>query len=42
MYRAIQTQRSCARAWVAAASAIIETRDEGYNVVVDVEDPVTL
>lgn len=41
MYRAIPTQRSCARAWVAAASAIIETRDEGYNVVIDVEDPVT-
>ena len=41
MYRAIPTQRSCARAWVAAASAIIEMRDEGYNVVIDVEDPCT-
>ena len=41
MYRAIPTQRSCARAWVAAATAIIATRDEGYNVVIDVEDPIT-
>ena len=39
MYLAIPTERSCARAWVAAASAIIETDDEGYNVVIDVEDP---
>ena len=41
MYRAIPTERSCARAWVAAASAIIETGDEGYNVVIDIEDPYT-
>ncbi|WP_420636611.1 hypothetical protein [Candidatus Palauibacter sp.] len=41
MYRAIPTERSCARAWVAAASAIIETGDEGYNVIIDVEDPRT-
>ncbi len=41
MYRAIPTERSCARAWVAAASAIIETSDEGYNVVIDIEDPCT-
>ena len=41
MYLAIPTERSCARAWVAAASAIIETDDEGYNVVIDVEDPCT-
>ncbi len=41
MYQAIPTQRSCARAWVAAASTIIEMRDEGYNVVIDVEDPWT-
>lgn len=39
MYHCIPTQPSCARAWVAAASAIIETGDEGYNVVIDVEDP---
>ena len=41
MYRAIPSERSCARAWVAASSAIIDTRDEGYNVVIDVEDPCT-
>ena len=41
MYQAIPTERSCARAWVAAASAIIATRDEGYNVVIDIEDPCT-
>lgn len=40
MYRGIPTQKSCARVWVAAASAIIET-GEGYNVVIDVADPVT-
>jgi hypothetical protein len=39
MYRGISTQRSCARAWVAAAAAIIEAGDEGYNIVIDVEDP---
>jgi thymidylate synthase len=41
MYLGIPTQKSCARAWVAAASAIIETGDEGYNVVIDVADPIT-
>ncbi len=39
MYCGIPTQRSCARAWAAAASAINQTRGEGYNVVIDVEDP---
>jgi thymidylate synthase len=39
MYLGIPTQRSCARAWVAAASGIIDNGDEGYNVVIDVEDP---
>lgn len=39
MYLGIPTQRSCARAWVEAASALIENGDEGYNVVIDVEDP---
>ena len=39
MYLGIPTQKSCARAWVAAASAIIDAGD-GYNVVVDVADPV--
>ena len=40
MYLGIPTQKSCARAWVAAALAIIDA-GEGYNVVVDVADPVT-
>jgi hypothetical protein len=39
MYLAIPTQRSCARAWVAAASALVEHGGEGYNVVIDVDDP---
>jgi thymidylate synthase len=41
MYLGVTPQRSCARAWVAAASAIIKSGDEGYNVVIDVEDPWT-
>ena len=41
MYIGIATQKSCATAWVAAASAIIDNGDEGYNVVIDVADPVT-
>ena len=40
MYRGIPTKKSCARAWVAAAAAIIDT-SEGYNVVIDVGDPLT-
>lgn len=39
MYLGIPTQRTCARSWVAAASALIENGDEAYNVVIDVEDP---
>jgi len=38
MYVGIPTHRSCARAWVAAASGIIENGDEGYNVIIDVEN----
>jgi len=41
MYRGISPQKSCARAWVAAASSIIATEDEGYNVVIDVENPIS-
>ncbi len=41
MYSGIPTQKSCARAWVAAALKIIDTGDEGYNVVIDVADPIT-
>jgi thymidylate synthase len=40
MYIPTQTQRSCARAWVAAANAVTAEGD-GYNVVIDVEDPMT-
>ncbi|MBL8792478.1 MAG: hypothetical protein JNM56_01095 [Planctomycetia bacterium] len=39
MYLCIPTQRSCARAWVAAAAAVIQAGDDAYNVVIDVEDP---
>jgi thymidylate synthase len=39
MYLNIPTQPSCGRAWVAAASAVIEAGDESYNVVIDVDDP---
>jgi thymidylate synthase len=39
MYLGIPTQKSCARAWVAAASAVIARGDESYNVVIDVDDP---
>lgn len=39
MYNSVPTQRTCACAWVAAATAIMDTGDEGYNVVIDVEDP---
>jgi thymidylate synthase len=42
MYKGIQTQSSCARAWVAACNEIMKTGDEGYNIVIDVADPVTL
>lgn len=41
MYRGIPTRVSCARAWVEAASSIIETDNEAYNVVIDVEDAWT-
>lgn len=41
MYRGVPPQKSCAEAWVAACKAIMATGDEGYNVVIDVVDPVT-
>ncbi len=40
MYLAVPTEKSCARAWAAAATAIMQAR-EAYNVVVDVEDAVS-
>jgi thymidylate synthase len=39
MIRTIQ-KKSCARAWADACESIISTEDEGYNVVIDVADPV--
>lgn len=41
MYRGIQPQKSCAQAWVAACKDIMLTKDEGYNIVIDVADPIT-
>lgn len=41
MYLPIQPQRSCARAWFVAASALIEHGDDTYNVVIDIADPWT-
>src|SRR5260370_28907503 len=39
MYLDVQTQPSCARAWVAASDRLINAGDEAYNVVIDVDDP---
>ena len=36
----VQTQRSCVRAWVEASRALIHEGDEGYNVLIEVTDPV--
>jgi hypothetical protein len=38
MYLPISPQTSCARAWVAAASAIYASK-EAYNVIIDVDQP---
>lgn len=38
MYLPIPSQKNCASAWVAAASALIDRRNEAYNVVIDVEN----
>lgn len=39
MHINVDPQPSCARAWVAAASAIAKT-GEGYNVIIGVDDPL--
>ena len=39
MYLPTETQPSCARAWVEVASKI-STSTEGYNVIIDVENPL--
>jgi len=36
----IPTQKSCARGWVEASCALIREGDEGYNVIIEVTDPV--
>ena len=39
MVLAIKQQSSCARAWVAAAEAVVNAGDEAYDVIIDVADP---
>jgi hypothetical protein len=39
MYLPILSQKSCARAWIAAASAVVDAGDEAYNVIIDVDQP---
>jgi hypothetical protein len=39
MFRGIEA-RSCAHAWAEACKSIMATKNEGYNVVIDVTDPV--
>src|SRR4051794_11530545 len=39
MFRGVEA-KSCARAWAAACKSIMGTKNEGYNVVIDVADPV--
>ena len=41
MYRGIKPQKSCAQAWVEACEEIMLTKDEGYNIVIDVAAPTT-
>jgi thymidylate synthase len=39
MFRGIEA-RSCANAWAAACKSIMATKNEGYNVIIDVANPV--
>jgi len=39
MYLSIPSQKSCARAWVAAATALIKAGGATFNVVIDVSSP---
>jgi thymidylate synthase len=39
MFRGIEA-KSCAGGWLAACNSIMATRSEGYNVIIDVADPV--
>jgi thymidylate synthase len=40
MYVPVPTVTTCAQAWVAAASALVEQGDSAFNVIIDVEKPV--
>jgi hypothetical protein len=40
MVLAIRQEPSCARAWVAAASAVVKGGDEAFDVMIDVADPI--
>lgn len=40
MFKPIASQQSCARAWLAAASTVLASNNESYNVVIDVANPV--
>jgi hypothetical protein len=40
MYAAVETQPSCARAWLAASRIVVAAGGEAYNVVIDVADPL--
>lgn len=39
MYLPVPSQRTCARAWAAAAAALLEARGEAFNVIIDVAEP---
>jgi hypothetical protein len=41
MYMPIQPRQTCAQAWLAAATAINQAGGEAYNVIVDIEEPLT-
>jgi len=41
MFHPIPAARSCASAWIAATQHLVEVGDEAYNVVVDIDDPIS-
>jgi thymidylate synthase len=41
MINVVPPSRSCASAWLAAARKLIDEGDEAYNLIVDIDDPVT-
>jgi hypothetical protein len=42
MYLPIPSQRTCAQAWLSAALAINQAGREAYNVIVDIEEPLSI